>query len=156
MTNQSFLSNIGGFRNRGRYCFLFCNGPILNDIRGHSDPKNIWQIARNRIQFFKLFSREAPRPPPALAPLALGLGLRPLTAPFQNSWIRPCTSLIVWTNFAKICPSSSGDPRSKLGSRPPTAKIRRWVGVRRGRGCLRNARSNKMFQNAFTQITTLH
>jgi len=26
-------------RNRGRYCFLFRLGPILNDIRGHSDPK---------------------------------------------------------------------------------------------------------------------
>jgi len=36
-------------RNRGRYCFLFCKGPILNDIRGHFDPKNICQIAGNRI-----------------------------------------------------------------------------------------------------------
>jgi len=26
-------------QNRGRYCSLFCKGPILNDIRGHSDPK---------------------------------------------------------------------------------------------------------------------
>jgi len=25
-------------RNRGRYCFSFCKGPILNNIRGHSDP----------------------------------------------------------------------------------------------------------------------
>jgi len=32
-------------RNRGRYCFLSSKGPILNDIRGHSDPKNICQIA---------------------------------------------------------------------------------------------------------------
>jgi len=36
-------------RNRGRYCFLFSKGPILNDIRGHSDPKNICQFAGNRI-----------------------------------------------------------------------------------------------------------
>jgi len=36
-------------RNRGRYCFLLSKGPILNDIRGHSDPKNICQIAGNRI-----------------------------------------------------------------------------------------------------------
>jgi len=36
-------------RNRGRYCFLFSKGPILNDIRGHFDPKNICQIAGNRI-----------------------------------------------------------------------------------------------------------
>jgi len=36
-------------RNRGHYCFLFCKGPILTDIRGHSDPKNICQIARNCI-----------------------------------------------------------------------------------------------------------
>jgi len=43
------LPNIGGFRNHGRYCFLFCKDPILNDIRGHSDPKNICQIAGNRI-----------------------------------------------------------------------------------------------------------
>jgi len=30
---------------------VFCSaeGPILNDIRGHSDPKNIFQIAGNRI-----------------------------------------------------------------------------------------------------------
>jgi len=34
---------------RGRYSFLFCKGPILNAIRGHSDPKNICQIAENRI-----------------------------------------------------------------------------------------------------------
>jgi len=46
-----FLSNrpIGGFRDRGRYCFLFCKGPILNNIRRHSDSKNICQIAGNRI-----------------------------------------------------------------------------------------------------------
>jgi len=37
-------------RNRGRYCFLFCKGPIFNYIRGHSDPKNICQIAENRIR----------------------------------------------------------------------------------------------------------
>jgi len=36
-------------RNRGRYCFLFSKGSLLNDIRGHSDPKNICQIAGNRI-----------------------------------------------------------------------------------------------------------
>jgi len=36
-------------RNRGCYGFLFCKGPILNDIRGHSDTKNIYQIAGNRI-----------------------------------------------------------------------------------------------------------
>jgi len=36
-------------RNRGRYCFLFFKGPILNDMRGHSDPQNICQIAGNRI-----------------------------------------------------------------------------------------------------------
>jgi len=35
-------------RNRGRHCFLFSKGPILNDIRGYSDPKNIYQIAGNR------------------------------------------------------------------------------------------------------------
>jgi len=29
--------------------FLFCKVPILNDIRGHSDPKYICQIAGNRI-----------------------------------------------------------------------------------------------------------
>jgi len=35
--------------------FLFCNGPILNDIRGHSDPKNICHIAGNRILIFQNF-----------------------------------------------------------------------------------------------------
>jgi len=37
-------------RNRGRYCFLFSKGPILNDIRGHSDPKiyvRLQEIASN-------------------------------------------------------------------------------------------------------------
>jgi len=29
--------------------FLFCKCTILNDIRRHSDPKNICQIAGNRI-----------------------------------------------------------------------------------------------------------
>jgi len=50
-----FLSNIGGFRYRGRYCYLFCKGPILNDIRGHSDTKSICHIAENRTQFFNFF-----------------------------------------------------------------------------------------------------
>jgi len=36
-------------QNCGRYCFLFSKGPILNDIRGYSDPKNTCQIAGNRI-----------------------------------------------------------------------------------------------------------
>jgi len=36
-------------RNRGRYCFLLSKGPILNDIRGHFDPKNICQIAGNHM-----------------------------------------------------------------------------------------------------------
>jgi len=69
-------------RNRGRYCFLFCKGPILNDIRGHSDPKNIYtrlqEIASN---FSKVSGGGLQTPPPALAPLALGSGFRPLTRP---------------------------------------------------------------------------
>jgi len=56
-----FLSNIGVFRNRGRYCFLFCKGPILNDIRGYSDPKyaRLQEIASN----FSKFSGGGPQNP---------------------------------------------------------------------------------------------
>jgi len=87
--NPRSFSKCGGVRvcvngNRGRYCFLFCKGPILNDIRGHSDPKNICQIAENRIYFFKIFWGGPPDPALALAPSALGSGLRPLTAPFPK------------------------------------------------------------------------
>jgi len=56
-----FLSNIGGFRNRGRYCFLFCKGPILNDIRRHSDPKNICQNRKSHL-IFQNFLGEAQDP----------------------------------------------------------------------------------------------
>jgi len=38
-----------GFEIVAATVFLFCKGPILNDIRRHSDPKNICQIAGNRI-----------------------------------------------------------------------------------------------------------
>jgi len=44
-------------------------------------PKNICQIAGNRILFFKIFGEAPPvifgEAPPALAPSALGSGLRP-------------------------------------------------------------------------------
>jgi len=38
-----------GFEIMAATVFLFCKGPVLNDIQGHSDPKNICQIAGNRI-----------------------------------------------------------------------------------------------------------
>jgi len=72
-------------RNRGRYCFLFCKGTILNDIRGHSDPKSIGYARLQEIasNFSKFSWGGPPDPPPALAfsTLALGSGLRPLTGP---------------------------------------------------------------------------
>jgi len=85
-----FLSNMGGFRNRGRYCFLFSKGPILNDIRRHSDPQNIRQIAGDRIKFFKN-SGGGPQTPRRRSRLRRSVrGFAPLPAPpFQNSWIRP-------------------------------------------------------------------
>jgi len=42
--------------------FFVQQRPNLNDIRGHSDPKNICQIARNRIYFFKMFWGRTPGP----------------------------------------------------------------------------------------------
>jgi len=42
-------------RNRGRYCFLFCKGPILNDIRGHSDPKKYMPDCRKSHLLFQKF-----------------------------------------------------------------------------------------------------
>jgi len=38
-----------GFEIVAATVLLFCKGPIFNDIRGHSDPKNICHIAGNRI-----------------------------------------------------------------------------------------------------------
>jgi len=38
-----------GFEIMAATVFLLCKGPILNDIRGHSNPKNICQIAENCI-----------------------------------------------------------------------------------------------------------
>jgi len=38
----------------------------------------------------------------------------------------PTSRLIIWSNFANICPPSGGDPLSRVGHRPPTVKIRRW------------------------------
>jgi len=49
-------------RNRGRYWFLFCKGPILNDIRGHSDPKKYMPDCRKSHLIFQNFLGEAPRP----------------------------------------------------------------------------------------------
>jgi len=49
-------------RNRGRNCFLFSKGPILNDIRGHSGPKNICQLQEIASNFSK-FSGGGPQTP---------------------------------------------------------------------------------------------
>jgi len=65
-------------RNRGRHCFLFCKGPILNDIRGRSDPKNMPDCRKSHL-IFQNFVGRPPDPPPAL-----GSGLRPLTAPLSK------------------------------------------------------------------------
>jgi len=67
-------------RNRGRYCFLFSKGPILNDIRGHSDPKiyaRLQEIASN----FSKFSGEAPRPPADARAFVARFGASPPYAP---------------------------------------------------------------------------
>jgi len=77
-------------RNRGRYCFLFYKGPILNDIRGHSDPKiyaRLQEIASN----FSKFSGEAPRPTAGVRAYGARFGASPpyRASPFQNFWIRP-------------------------------------------------------------------
>jgi len=66
--------------------FFVLQRPILNDIRGHSDPKNICQVAGNRIYFFQNFLG---RPPPALVPSAFGSGLRPLTGPPFPKFLDP-------------------------------------------------------------------
>jgi len=79
-----FLSNIGGFRNRGRYCLLFCKGPILIQ-RPFWSPKYMPDCRKLHLIFQKNFWGKPPDPPPAL-----GSGLHPLTGPpFQNSWICP-------------------------------------------------------------------
>jgi len=91
-----FLSNIGGFRYRGSYCFLFRKGPILNDIRGHSDPKNICQIAGNRIQCFKILWGRHPDPPPVL-----GSGLCPLTGPPFQKFLDPPLLIVSLTSFCR-------------------------------------------------------
>jgi len=49
-------------RNRGRYCFLFSNGAILNDIRGHSDPKNICRLQEIASNFSKFSGGSLPHP----------------------------------------------------------------------------------------------
>jgi len=80
-------------QNRGRYCFLFSKGPLINDIRGHSHPKNICQIARNRIYFFKIFWGGLP---PALAVR----GFTPLPgSPFPKFLDPPLLPNIIWSNL---------------------------------------------------------
>jgi len=75
-----FLSNIGAFRNRGRYSFLFCKGPILIP-RPFWSQKYMPDCRKSHLIFFK-FSGGGPQTlPPALSPSAIGSGLRPLTGP---------------------------------------------------------------------------
>jgi len=82
--------NIDWFRNRGRYCLLFCKGPILNDIRGHSDPNNICQIADSNYSKFSGGGPQTPRRRSRLRRVVRGFAPLP-GPPFQNSWIRPWT-----------------------------------------------------------------
>jgi len=86
-------------RNRGRYRFLFSKGPILNDIRGHSDPKIYARLQEIASNFLKI-SGGGPQTSRRLAPSAFCSGLPPLTAtPFQNSWIRPWNVLLSAKNY---------------------------------------------------------
>jgi len=80
-----FLSNIGGFRNCGRYCFLFCKGPILNEaILIPRIYARLQQIASNFSKFSWEASRRRSR---FLARFGASPSYR--ASSFQNSWIRP-------------------------------------------------------------------
>jgi len=52
-----------GFEIVAATVFLFCKGPILNDIRRHSDPKKYMPDCRKSLLIFQKFLGEAPRPP---------------------------------------------------------------------------------------------
>jgi len=79
-------------RNRGRYCFVFSKGQILNDIRGHSDPKiyaRLQEIASNFLKFFG----ETPAGPRAFS---VWFGASPpYRAPFPKFLDPP----LQWKNF---------------------------------------------------------
>jgi len=80
-------------RNRGRYCFLFSKGPILNDIRGHTDPKNIYQIAGNQN-----FLGDAPRPPAGARAFGARFGAsHPYRAPLSKiPGSAPAVGRVIW------------------------------------------------------------
>jgi len=78
--------------------FLFCKGPILNNIWGHSDPKNICQIAESRIWFFQIFWG-GPQTPAGARAFGARFGASPPTgSPFPKFLDPPLT----WT--APFCP----------------------------------------------------
>jgi len=88
-TRQSsrFLSNIGGFRNRGRYCFFVLKRPNFEWY-----PRPFWSQkympdCRKSQLIFQNFLGEAPTR--ALALLALCSGLCPLTGPPFPKFLDP-------------------------------------------------------------------
>jgi len=79
-----FLSNIGGFRNRGCYCFFVLQRPNFEWY-----PRPFWSQkhmpdCRKSHLIFQNFLGEAPRPPPAL-----GTGFHPLTGPPFPKFLNP-------------------------------------------------------------------
>jgi len=62
----------------------------------------ICQIAGNRIKFFKIFWGRPPDPLPALAPLALGSGLRPLPPPPFPKFLDPPLAATD-SSFSVVC-----------------------------------------------------
>jgi len=91
-----FLSNIGGFRNRGRYCFFVLQRPNFEWY-----PRPFWSqkcmpdCRKSHLIFFK-FSGGGPRPAAGASAFGARFGASPpIRAPsLQNSWIRPCYLLI--------------------------------------------------------------
>jgi len=81
-------------------------GPIFSDIRGHSDPKNICQIAGNGI-FFSKFSGGVPRPHAGARAFGARFGASPLyRAPLSKI---PGSAPVTSVTFLNYTVVSSGN-----------------------------------------------
>jgi len=104
-------------RTRGRYCLCSAKTQFWMISEAILIPKIYARLQEIASNFLKNFGGGPPDPPPALAPLALGSGLRPLTGPPFPKFLDSPLVWWLWIFIVGGCGSpehKSTFPRSHL------------------------------------------